>query len=93
MWVTTTHRMDQRAADELPTLFRSRSISENGEGMSERSTGGIVMKIFVRLTERKGQAMTEYALILAAIAVATFVTYRTMGTTIVSLLTTVIGDL
>jgi Flp pilus assembly pilin Flp len=50
-------------------------------------------KAFVRMTERKGQAMTEYALILSAVAVVAFITYKTLGTTIQNLLTTVIGDL
>jgi len=31
---------------------------------------------------RRGQTMTEYALILAAIAIAVFVTYQTMGNNI-----------
>ena len=46
--------------------------------------------IFIRLSEyRRGQTMTEYALILAAVAVVVFVGYQTMGTVIGSLLTTV----
>jgi Flp pilus assembly pilin Flp len=36
-----------------------------------------------------GQTMTEYALILAAVAVVVYAGYQTMGTTITSLLTTV----
>jgi Flp pilus assembly pilin Flp len=35
----------------------------------------------------RGQTMTEYALILAAIAIAVFVTYQTMGTNIQALVT------
>jgi Flp pilus assembly pilin Flp len=50
--------------------------------------------IFVKLGEyRRGQTMTEYALILSAVAVVVFVGYQTMGTTIGSLLTTVDGSL
>ncbi len=41
----------------------------------------------------RGQTMAEYALILAAVAVVVFVGYKTMGTTITSLLTTVDGNL
>ena len=37
----------------------------------------------------RGQTMTEYALILAAVAVVVYAGYQTMGTTITSLLTTV----
>jgi len=46
--------------------------------------------IFVKVREyQRGQTMTEYALILAAVAVVVFVGYQAMGTTITSLLTTV----
>jgi Flp pilus assembly pilin Flp len=48
---------------------------------------------YVKITERKAQAMTEYALILAAVAVVAFITYQTLGTTIQALLGSVIGDL
>ena len=50
-------------------------------------------KAYVRMTERKGQAMTEYALILAAVAVVAFVTYQSLGTSIKGLLNNVIADL
>ena len=50
-------------------------------------------KAYVRMTQRKGQAMTEYALILAAIAVVAFVTYQSLGTSITGLLNNVIADL
>ena len=57
-----------------------------------------VTKTFVRLREwhkglSKGQTMTEYALILAAVAVVVFVTYETMGNDIGSLVNTVDTDL
>ena len=41
----------------------------------------------------KGQTMTEYALIMAAVAVVVFVTYQTMGTDIGSLVNKVNTDL
>jgi len=44
-----------------------------------------------RLT--KGQTMTEYALIMAAVAVVVFITYQTMGTDIGSLVNRVNTDL
>ena len=51
-------------------------------------------EIFVRLREyKRGQTMTEYALILAAIAVVCMVGYSAMGTTITTLLTSVDGQL
>ncbi len=50
-------------------------------------------KAYVRVTERKGQAMTEYALILSAVAVVAFLTYKSLGNTIGTLLNNVISDL
>jgi Flp pilus assembly pilin Flp len=41
----------------------------------------------------KGQTMTEYALILAAIAVVVFVTYEVMGQDITALVNTIDSDL
>jgi Flp pilus assembly pilin Flp len=45
----------------------------------------ILTKLFVRFRYCRAQAMTEYALILAAVAVAVFVTYQIMGQDINSL--------
>ena len=43
--------------------------------------------LFVKVREyQRGQTMSEYALILAAVAVVVFVGYQTMGTTITTLL-------
>ena len=51
---------------------------------------GIFMKAYVALEEyRRGQTMTEYALILAAVAVVVYAGYQTMGSTIQNLLNTV----
>ena len=45
-----------------------------------------LIKFFVKAREaQKGQTMTEYALILAAVAVVVFVTYEVMGQDINSL--------
>jgi len=41
----------------------------------------------------KGQTMTEYALIMAAVAVVVFVTYQTMGNDIGSLVNKINTDL
>ena len=50
--------------------------------------------LLVKVREyQRGQTMTEYALILSAVAVVVFIGYQTMGTTIGSLLTTVDGSL
>jgi len=46
--------------------------------------------LFVKVRERhKGQTMTEYALILAAVAVVVFVTYQIMGQDINSLVNSI----
>jgi Flp pilus assembly pilin Flp len=55
-------------------------------------------KIFIRVREwhkalSKGQTMTEYALIMAAVAVVVFITYETMGQDIGSLVNKVNTDL
>ena len=45
-------------------------------------------KLVVKLGEyRRAQTMTEYALILSAVAVVVFLGYQTMGTSITNLLT------
>lgn len=50
-------------------------------------------KAYVKVAERRGQAMTEYALILAAVAVVAMVTYQQLGTQISGLVSNVIADL
>ena len=53
-----------------------------------------VTKMFVTAREwHKGQTMTEYALILSAVAVVVFIGYQTMGTDIKSMLNTIDGQL
>jgi len=52
----------------------------------------MLSKLYVRLREfhkklGQGQTMTEYALILAAVAVVVFVTYQVMGQDIIHLIT------
>ncbi|MHB8381874.1 MAG: Flp family type IVb pilin [Candidatus Binataceae bacterium] len=45
-------------------------------------------KMYVKAREAsRGQTMTEYALILSAVAVVVFVGYQTMGTHITTMLT------
>ena len=53
-----------------------------------------IRKLYVK-AERfaRGQTMTEYALILAAVAVVVFAGYQTMGGDITTLLNTVDGKL
>jgi len=53
-----------------------------------------ITKMFARVQNwGKGQTMTEYALIMAAVAVVVYVGYKTMGTSITGLLTVVDGNL
>jgi len=51
-------------------------------------------KMFVKASEAaRGQTMTEYALILSAVAVVVFVAYKTMGSDINTLLIAIDGQL
>jgi len=50
-------------------------------------------KAYVRIRERKAQSMTEYALIMAAVAVVAFAAYQTLGTKVNTLVTTISNDL
>jgi len=59
---------------------------------------GQLTKIYVNASEKirmgvhnsaKGQTMTEYALILAAVAIVAYITYQIMGQDIGSMVTTV----
>jgi Flp pilus assembly pilin Flp len=57
-----------------------------------------VSGLYIRIREwhkglSKGQTMTEYALILAAVAVVVFITYEYMGQDITSLVNGVDSDL
>lgn len=53
-----------------------------------------LLRLYVGVTERRfGQTMTEYALILATIAVAAYVAYQGLGSKISDLANTVAGDL
>jgi Flp pilus assembly pilin Flp len=53
-----------------------------------------IRKLYVKADQfARGQTMTEYALILAAIAVVVYAGYQTLGTTLNALLTNVDGKL
>lgn len=54
----------------------------------------LIRKWYVKATEwQRAQTMSEYALIMAAIAVICFAGYQTMGTEISSVLVKINGDL
>jgi Flp pilus assembly pilin Flp len=62
------------------------------------STMDLLTTLYVKVREfhkrlSKGQTMTEYALILAAVAVVVFVTYEVMGQDISSLVNFIDSDL
>jgi len=68
--------------------------ARNAEVKGFRSNMEYIKGIFVTLQEyRRGQTMTEYALILAAVAVVVFAGYQLMGTDINNLLSTVDSSL
>jgi Flp pilus assembly pilin Flp len=53
-----------------------------------------IRKLYVKAEEfARGQTMTEYALILAAIAVVVYAGYQTMGTTLTTMLNQVDGKI
>ncbi len=47
----------------------------------------------VSIVERRGQAMTEYALLLAAVAVVAYVAYFSLGDEISELIASIASDL
>jgi Flp pilus assembly pilin Flp len=54
----------------------------------------LITKLFVRAHNRhRGQTMTEYALILSAVAVVVYAGYQAMGTSISGLLNSVDGNM
>jgi Flp pilus assembly pilin Flp len=73
----------------MPANFFGQKTAAGGHGTMDKLT-----RMLVRITAgERGQTMGEYALIMAAVAVIVFVAYKTMGTTITTLLTTVNSQL
>jgi len=52
-----------------------------------------LLKLWVRAREQSGQTMTEYALIMAAIAIVCFAAYNALGTDISTLINSIATDL
>jgi Flp pilus assembly pilin Flp len=71
------------------------SPSDGGAGTSlKENQVELITKMYVRTREwHKGQTMTEYALILAAVAVVVYAGYQAMGTSITSLLSITDGSI
>ncbi len=90
-------------ADQLQASFESLRSAEAQrkvlhEIRNKKSTVKKIAEMVIRLREwragtSKGQTMTEYALILGAVAIVVFVTYQTMGQDIGSLVYVVNSDL
>ena len=70
-------------------------MEANLENVQKEDTGmDFINRMYVKATEwRKGQTMTEYALILSAVAVVVFIGYETMGTDIKGLLNAIDSQL
>jgi len=74
------------------------ALSRINASTVEKSEMEVLTKFYVRVREfqnklTKGQTMTEYALILAAVAVVVFVTYEVMGQQINALVNVIDSDL
>jgi len=50
-------------------------------------------KAYVRVSEKAGQTMTEYALIMAAIAIVCFAAYNALGGDVSTLINNIAADL
>jgi len=61
--------------------------------MEGGSQMNFLLNSYVRLREHKAQSMTEYALIMAAVAVVAFAAYTTLGSKIVTLVNSISSDL
>jgi Flp pilus assembly pilin Flp len=69
-------------------------MAPKAEAAKENTGMDLITRMFVKAQNwQKGQTMTEYALILAAVAVVVYAGYKTMGTSITGLLTSVDGNL
>jgi Flp pilus assembly pilin Flp len=53
----------------------------------------LISRIYLRTRELKGQSMTEYALILAAVAVVAFAVYDNLGNSISNMISNIVTDL
>jgi len=66
----------------------------HSKGQSSKRSKLVINKLFYWIRQRdNGQTMTEYALILAAVAVVAVAGYMLLGTAIAAKLTTIIADL
>ena len=54
---------------------------------------GCITRLYVRIRKHRGQTMTEYAMILATIAVVCYLAYKGLGTQISTLANGVAQDL
>ncbi len=72
---------------------------EDAEPITGAQKGGVrkkmdfLLKAYVRAREEAAQTMTEYALIMAAIAVVAFAAYTTLGGNVKTLVNNIASDL
>jgi Flp pilus assembly pilin Flp len=86
------HTGDKKLFSFWPWLFRIIAVAPRKREMKFLTTMYVKLReLGKRLTN--GQTMTEYALILAAVAVVVFVTYEVMGQDITKLVTIIDSDL
>ncbi len=81
------------ADSTLLTAARRNSSASGKKGTARGFNMELVRKTYARMIAHDGQAMTEYALILSAVAVVAFLVYQSLGNNIGSLLNNVISDL
>lgn len=53
----------------------------------------LMLRLYARVTEQRGQAMPEYAVIAAAIIVAAYLTFQAVGTDVKTTLDSVVTAL
>jgi Flp pilus assembly pilin Flp len=105
--IKTQFLLDVLAACNIMSSFSTTSEVSDGAGKwvlaaswlneingRRRTKMDLIRKLYVKADEfARGQTMTEYALILAAVAVVVVVGYQTMGSTITTLLGSVDSQL
>jgi Flp pilus assembly pilin Flp len=87
--VSTKSKVPEGAGIWIPAVGRLNEI--NGRRDTKMD---MIRKLYVKANEfARGQTMTEYALILAAVAVVVYLGYKTMGSNITTVLSSVDSQL
>jgi len=80
-------------ADELSAAPLSKPMHSDSKKKCKHNRTFSYVGSFLRSRFGRGQTMAEYALILASVAVVVVAGYRTMGTSVTTVLTAVDGKL